>query len=320
MPTPRPTAEVRRDLLEELTHSIRAHLLERGESPPSSWVEESANDLASGRTRGWYLTGPDGAGTGLGFYSTRPTAAFGHVHVEPGEEAVQEAFALVQAIRQDLPPNIASLDIGFTGLDSQGESALAALLHHPPERTMMKRWAMERAIVPEDMAPIGNAPEGIRMYPIRSLPRDALVELDFRAFQNTIDALLIGTDRTEYARMLGELIEGRLGRFLDDASTSLVDAATGELEAALLTSEQTPRMAVYLDVMVEPSHRRRGLGRYLVRWGFRALAALGYSTVRLWVTSENEPARALYRTTGFRDVSSAMIYREARSVGQAHSG
>ncbi len=320
MSTPRPATEARQDVLEELTHSIRAHLLERGESPPSSWIEESSEDLARGRMRGWYLAAPGGEGEGLGFYSTRPRAAFGHVHVEPGEGAVARAAALVEAIRRDLSPNIESLDIGFTGLDPTGEHALADLLHHPPERTMLKRWAMERAIVPEDIAPIADAPSGIRMYPIRSLPREALVELDVRAFRNTVDAQLIGTDRTEYGRMLDELIEGRLGRFLDEASTALVDASTSELEAALLTSEQTPRMAIYLDVMVEPSHRRRGLGRYLVRWGFRALAALGYSTVRLWVTSENEPARALYRATGFREVASAVIYREVRPPGQPHSG
>lgn len=320
METLRPTTEARRDLIEELVHAIRGQLLERGESPPSSWIEESTDDLVKGRTKGWYLTGPNAETSGLGFYSIRPRAAFGHVHVEPGPGAVRRATRLLDAIRKDLPSEVESLDAGFTGLDPTEERELSRALNHPPRQTMLERRALERTIVPEDAAPIRGAPKGVRLYPIRTIPRDALVELDFRAFYGTIDAQLIGSDRKEYARMMDELIEGRMGRFLDEASTAVVDATTGELEGALLTSEQSPRLAVYLDVMVEPSHRRKGLGRYLVRWGFRALSALGYPAVRLWVTSENEPARALYRSTGFHEVSSATIYRETRDPGQPHPG
>ncbi|MGI0067492.1 MAG: GNAT family N-acetyltransferase, partial [Thermoplasmata archaeon] len=85
-------------------------------------------------------------------------------------------------------------------------------------------------------------------------------------------------------------------------------------------AEQNPRLAIYLDVMVEPSQRRHGLGRYLVRWGFRALSALGYTSVRLWVTEGNVPARTLYEALGFSRVASAIVYRESGPIGQPQLG
>lgn len=317
MEEPRPARGARRDVLEELTYGVRTELARRGEAPPPSWVEESVDELFAGRTPGWYF--PPGETGGLGFYSRRPRTAFGHVHVESGPDAVARAVVLVEAIRRDLPTEVISVDIGFTGLTDRDEEALAQELRHHEGAAVLLRLAMERPIGPDDAAPVATVPQGIRLYPVRSIPRESLVELDYRAFHGTIDAYLIGTDRAEYARMMEELLSGRLGRFVDEASTTIVEADTGSLWGGILTAEQNPRLAIILDVMVEPSHRRRGLGRYLVRWQFRALSALGYSTVRLWVTQENVAARTLYEALGFTRVASAIIYRETR-VGHAQPG
>ncbi|MGI0140066.1 MAG: GNAT family N-acetyltransferase [Thermoplasmata archaeon] len=308
----------RRDTLEELANAVRRELTRRGEAPPPSWVEELAEELASGRTPGWYQSSE--AGSALGFYSRRPTAAFGHVHVDGGSEAVERAIRLIDAIRADLPPEVANLDIGFTGLQPDEEGQLGARLEKRRRVAVLRRMAMDRPITEADARPISSVPVGIRHYPVRSIPREALVELDYRAFQGTIDAHLIGTERAEYARMMDELVSGRLGRFVDEASTTLVDATSGALWGGILTAEQNPRLAIYLDVMVEPSQRRHGLGRYLVRWGFRALSALGYTSVRLWVTEGNVPARTLYEALGFSRVASAIVYRESGPIGQPQLG
>jgi GNAT superfamily N-acetyltransferase len=310
MPEPQPARSARRDELEELAHSVRQELLKRGESPPAGWVEEAAQDLHAGRLPGWYYA--SASSRGLGFYSARGDRAFGHVHVEPGTDAVGRAERLVDAMRGDLSSAVQSLDVGFTGLAMEEERALGEALRGAPGVSLLAREAMERPIAPADAEPVEPYPQGVRLLPIRAISRDALAELDFRAFEGSIDANLIGTERAEYRRMMDELIDGRLGRFLDEASTTLVHRETGELLAALLTSEQSPQLAVYLDIMVAPQHRRHGLGRFLVRWGFRALWALGYPKVRLWVTEINQAARALYIHTGFVPVGSALIYRYSR--------
>jgi ribosomal protein S18 acetylase RimI-like enzyme len=118
--------------------------------------------------------------------------------------------------------------------------------------------------------------------------------------------------------VLRSLLDGEAGRFLDEASTALYRAEPPALLAALLTCEKTARRASFLDFMVDPSVRRSGLGRYLLRWGFRALRALGYEQVRLWVSESNVAARRLYDSVGFSVTHAATIYRWDRPGSDPH--
>ena len=302
VPRPVPAHSVRPDELEELTHGLRVELLRRGEAPPSAWVEEAARELRSGRVTGWVFQGAKERA--LGFYSLRGPRAFGHVHVEGGPAASERARELVHTLRDALPPGVRDLDIGFTGLSVSQEESLGSALSHEPGVSLLSRVAMERPITLTDSDPV-RAPESFRFFPIRTIRREALADLDFRAFEGTIDADLIGREPPEYRRLIDELIDGRMGRFLHEASIALLSPETDELIGALLTSEQSPQLAVYLDIAVAPNHRRKGVGRFLVRWGFRALWALGYTKVRLWVTRTNVAAHALYRSTGFAAAGAA---------------
>jgi ribosomal protein S18 acetylase RimI-like enzyme len=137
---------------------------------------------------------------------------------------------------------------------------------------------------------------------------EQLTALDVRAFLGSPDESLVAESFEEDRRVLSEILEGLLGRFLAEASRALV-TENGELVAALLTGEQTSRSGVYLDLIVDPAYRKRGLATYLARWGFRALLALGYESVRLWVTESNLPARHLYEALGFLKIDQALIFR-----------
>ena len=305
-----PAQSARSDELEELIHSVRAELLRRGEAPPSSWVQEAARELKAGRITGWYHPGTDAPG--LGFFSVRGDRAFGHVHVAPGADAPGRARQLVEVLTSGQPLSVSQHDLGITGLSTSEEQALGESLERTPGVSVLVREQMDRDIGVADSEPVVPQPIGVHHIPIRAVSREALAQLDYLAFHGTIDANLIGTEPAEYRRMMDELVEGRLGRFLEEASTALLSPGNEEIWGALLTSEQSPQLAVYLDVMVHPSHRRKGIGRYLVRWGFRALWALGYTKVRLWVTRSNEPAYELYRTNGFAPMGTALILRYSR--------
>ena len=304
---PEPATSVPETELVELTHAVRRRLLERGEFLPPDWVEEAAHDLRTGATPGWVIRGPAPA---LGFLSHRPHRAYGHVHAEPGADAPGRAGRLMEALVAGLPPTAERLDVGLTGLAGPDEETLRGRLGARAGWSVIVRWAMDRPLT-------GPLPEplefgaGIERRPIRTIETTALGALDWVGFLGTPDEGLVAETPEEDARLLGEIRDGRLGRFLDEASAALV-APEGHLVGLLLIAEQSPRRAVILDIVVHPTARRHGLGRALVRFGVRAAAALGYGELRLWVTEANVPARALYVEAGFERKDQAMIYRFTR--------
>lgn len=300
----------------ELVQSLRHALNQRDETVAGSWVEETADDLRQGRKAGWFS--PIAFGGGLAFYTVRATEAFGHVHVMDGPHAVERASRLAAHMLDSLPPDLASIDVGFTGLASDDERALTARLVQRPGSQIIERVLMERDLGPADDEGRSEVPEGLGLVPIRSVTLEALADLDRRAFAGTVDELLIGRTPEDYQRMLQALLDGALGRFVDEASTALIVPDPARLVGALLTGEQSPRRAIFLDFMVDPKDRGRGYGRFLFRWGLRALRALGYSSVRLWVSSSNAVARRLYDEVGLRVTSVASIYRWDRSGPSPH--
>ncbi len=307
MDVPRAAAEARAADLEELLQMVRRDLLLREEAPSGDWIEASVRELRSGERPGWYL--PLAGGGGIAFYRCRGSHAFGHVHVGPGVTGTDRAVRLATTLLDALPGTLASVDLGFTGLAGDAEREAVGRLARRVGSTVIERVSMERPLSAADAAPLPELPKGTIGVPVQDVTVEALADLDLRAFRGTTDELLLGGGADDYRRSIEALVGGQLGRFLDDASLALVEPDPARLVAALLTSERNIRRAIFLDLMTDPERRRRGLARYLLRWGFRALWALGYQSVRLWVTLANAPARALYDDLGFVAGPRATIYR-----------
>jgi ribosomal protein S18 acetylase RimI-like enzyme len=316
---PRPTTAAPLDELLEILQSLKHELERREETVAGNWVEDSAAELRSGRKVGWYYPAAEGAG--IGFYARRGSDAFGHVQVATGPSAVAQAARLATTLLDALPPDVTAIDLGFTGLTPEEERAVTSRLSERPGSASIERDRMERELGPADAEAPARLNEGLILVPVRAVTLEALAELDQKAFQGTQDELLVGPNRSDYARVMESILDGRLGRFLDEASTALLYEDPPRLIGALLSAEQSPRKAVFVEFVVDPAERRRGHGRFLFRWGLRALWALGYSSVRLWVTSTNQPARRLYETFGFRSTATATIYRWERPTAapQPHS-
>ena len=300
----------RRDVLQELTHGLRAELVRRGEFLPSAWVEEAADDLHAGRLEGWVLAGdPPG---GIGFFSRRARRAYVHVHITEGPEATARAARLLGSVVDRLPPDVGRADAGVTGLTDGEEDSLGRLVAHWPGYSILERRALVRSLT--------GAPEpaeqwdgtGLERRPVREVPLEAIAALDWSGFHGTPDESIVAETEAEDRQILSEILEGRLGRFLDQASIALFDP-DGRAVGLLLTAEITPRRGAFLDLVVHPSLRRRGIGRLLLGFGLRATRGLGYSEAALWVTTTNLPALALYSSAGFQPERRAMIYRFVRS-------
>jgi GNAT superfamily N-acetyltransferase len=307
---PSPTNGARLDALVEILHGVRQALLARDESPAGDWVERTAEGLRSGATRGWYY--PVGSGAGVGFYTTSGSEAYGHVHVAEESGATERAERLTALLVEDLPSSVRSLNVGFTGLSPAHEVELLGRLAAQPGSSVIERMAMERSLGADDGRPPGPVPQGLALVPIRSVTVEALADLDFRSVQGTVDALLIGERPEEYRRVTAALLDGSLGRFLDEASTALYQADPPRLVGAILSAERSPRKGIFVSFMVDPEFRRRGYGRFLFRWGLRALWALGYERVHLWVTAANAPALELYEEFRLAPTVRSTIYRVNR--------
>ncbi|MGP8077413.1 MAG: GNAT family N-acetyltransferase [Thermoplasmata archaeon] len=316
MDAPRPTQGAPRADLEERLLGVRRALERREESPSGDWVEETARDLAGGAKPGWYLPGA-GPG-GIAFCARRAEEAYGHVHADPGPSAGDRALDLATSLLEGLPADVRSVNLGFTGLEDEEELACARRLGARPGSTILERRAMERTLTAADGVASPNPPASVRMLPVGEVTLDALADLDRRAFEGTGDAFLVGPGFDGYRQALGSMLEGRLGRFVDEASIALVEPAPLRLVGAVLSTEQSIHRAVLVDLMVDPDRQRRGLGRFLMTWVLRALWALGYTSVRLWVTEANRPARALYDAFGFRPIGRAAVYRWDRPAPGPH--
>jgi ribosomal protein S18 acetylase RimI-like enzyme len=307
------------DELLELAQLLRRELIVREEGPIGDWLESFAERLRSGETVGWYY--PLAAGGGLASRTEREGISFAHVHVGPGPDGLERAEALTTSLLDPIPSSVSALCVGFTGLPTEEEDALLGRLARRPGSTVIHRFAMERALTADDGKEIPPLPAELAQFPVREVTPEALADLDERAFRGTTDELLLGPGIGEYRRALNAMLDGELGPFLDHASSALYRAEPPALVGAILTSERSARHAVFLDFMVDPGERGHGYGRYLLRWGFRTLYALGYERVRLWVTETNTTARRLYDSVGFSVTLRAVIYRWDRAsvAPQPHS-
>lgn len=313
---PWPARDAPADELLERTHLLRRELLRRGESLPAGWVEEAARDLKTGELSGYWVPGGDGGAPGIAFYSLRARRAYAHVHVDEGKGRRERARSLLRSLIHSLPGDIQRADIGLSGLPTDEEEILGREAVGEFGGVLVIRMSLERPIGPDDEPVPANPLMGCRNVPIRSIPPAQLAELDWRAFHGTPDENLIADTLEEDQRGLEELLRGRLGRFLDDASEALV-TADSRLVAAVLVAEHSAQRALVLDLVVDPSERKKGVATYLLRRSFRALRALGFSTARLWVTETNAPALGLYRTLGFVVASVARIYRWSPTLRHA---
>lgn len=298
----------REDDLLERVHELRTELVRRGEYLDRGWVEQATRDLRSGELTGWWYPASDRGAAGLAFYTIRGERAYGHVHVEPGAAALDRAERLGVALLRSFPPEVRRADVGLSGLEPPEEEGLGERLVRDQGGSVLRRRSLERAVTASDATEPALPTGGLRTAQVRSVPIEGIAALDLRAFRGTPDEQLLAESLEEDLRGLTELLDGRLGRFLDEASEALRDEAD-DVVGAVLVAEQTARRAIVLDLVVDPRLQRHGIALYLMRRVFRALRALGFESARLWVTESNRPAQALYDRLGFHWVSSARIYR-----------
>lgn len=95
--------------------------------------------------------------------------------------------------------------------------------------------------------------------------------------------------------------------------------ARDEAPAGFVLARQAAGEAEILTIAVSRQHRRRGLGRLLMDAVLRRLYAERVGSLFLEVDENNEPALALYRRLGFREVGRRPDYYENKARGRTNA-
>ncbi len=309
-----PASDVPEYRLLELVHAVHKALAQREEAPGGAWTEETVASLRRGTVLGRAIPKEPG---GLAFASEDGALAFGHLHVEPGPEAGRRGALLLAALLGAAAPAVRQMSVGCTGLSPEEEATLPQLLPSALSVSAFERLHLVRALRPGEPPPSPSWPPTVTPRRIAEVPLETVVALDVRAFQGSVDERLLGPDPERHRRILTEVVRGRLGRFLPEASWALADTASGQLVGASLSTELSPRRTLLVDFMIDPAFRGRGLGGNLLDSTLRSLHALGYEAVTLWVSAENTPARRLYARHGFAPFESSRIFLWERRSGSA---
>jgi ribosomal protein S18 acetylase RimI-like enzyme len=103
-----------------------------------------------------------------------------------------------------------------------------------------------------------------------------------------------------YGRFLGSQLEKPEAILLvATRADAVVGYAFGALEGNDYMALRGPAGALY-DLVVDPAHRRQGVGSMLLDAALKALVKLGAPRVVLFTAERNSPAQRLFARTGFR--------------------
>jgi mycothiol synthase len=188
---------------------------------------------------------------------------------------------------------------------------------HPAAQRLAARFGVPRArelhimgrptSMPLEAPP---SPAGVRVRGFTDADRDDVLRINAAAFahhpeQGDMDA--------------ADFVERTSEDWFDPAGLLL--AVDDDADGAVLGFHWTkvhregdpPYGEVYV-VAVDPAAAGRGLGKLLTHAGLAHLAGQGLGEVILYVDGDNDPAIALYRGLGFRDVRVEAQYRGAPTL------
>lgn len=140
----------------------------------------------------------------------------------------------------------------------------------------------------------GPAPVGLPIRCVRRGDEEDLSSLMFSAYRGSVDD--DGESLSDAEQSVHSTLNGEHGDFLDDCSFVALDAAYPVAVTLVTMLHGQPLLA---QVYTDPTWKRRGLARALIKLSMNALAARSETELSLVVTSGNDPAERLYESLGF---------------------
>ena len=179
----------------------------------------------------------------------------------------------------------------------------------------------EMAFPPAASVPLVSVPAGAQVRSVRPADEPLLARLHERAYEHHLDRYLSleALDPVHDAdRQVRHYFAGRWGELLSPGSS--VVTLDGRIVAATIAVRRTAHVLI-VDVMSDPAHQGKGLGRAALASAVRALRDRGESAIVLNVTEGNDRALRLYARLGFvRTIGPSKEWYDARRMPVALPG
>ena len=132
---------------------------------------------------------------------------------------------------------------------------------------------------------------------------DAITDMFVDAYRNTVDETIGMFNEDIASSAIQQVKESEFGEVIKDLS--IFTRSEGKLTGGVITSENENQLFIVI-IGVQREYQGRGIGRILLTRVIEEGQKMGYSTLSLWVTTENIQARSLYKSMNFKVASSVI--------------
>lgn len=167
-----------------------------------------------------------------------------------------------------------------------------------------ERVRMERKL--SDRISCGSAPPGCKVEAPTLEDSGSLRSVIYQGYFSEIDGYLfpdiaaVCSDSALFREFLG-------GESIDQAASVIARVRGLAAGGVIALSDKGSRAGLIGVVVVAPTMRRRGIGRFMLLDVLRRLKAKHHERAALAVTVENRPAHALYASLGFEEVGARKV-------------
>ncbi|MEU4206569.1 GNAT family N-acetyltransferase [Rothia terrae] len=144
-----------------------------------------------------------------------------------------------------------------------------------------------------------NKADTITTRPAKLEDAESLARLYFASYDDTGI-----TSQAEALAAIQEVLDGKFGEFLPEASPVIVDENNRIVAAALVLNNRADDVepadlpSIY-ELFTAASRRREGLAEHLIRTSLHALNEVGHKQATVRISENNAAALALYLTLDF---------------------
>ena len=137
---------------------------------------------------------------------------------------------------------------------------------------------------------------------------EQLTKLMSRSFAGSIDGEIYSEFFTPSGQkmVLNQIVEGKHGKFLNEESLFLLEK--NELIGYGLVTSRDLETCFLMDFAIDPQKQGKGLSKKLLHRMIFKLRQKGYKKMRLAVTRDNIKAFNLYKSMGFKGISSFYVF------------